>query len=131
MRHTRKDPPTVEEQQADIKRLAQLKVLVQAADERWASKDSFLKPPEAPKLEKGEDEIEAEGVTTTTNRAVEPKYASASRRRKAIASNEFDGQDKTTKSASRTNQWKSALDSGGPGERWQPEAWTPTPARKP
>ena len=45
LRHTRLDAPSTEEQQADVQRQLQLKQLAQLADERWASKASYLDAP--------------------------------------------------------------------------------------
>src|ERR1700722_14952086 len=46
LRHTRFDPPSLVEQQADQIRQERIKILAAAADERWASKPSVLDPPE-------------------------------------------------------------------------------------
>jgi NADH dehydrogenase [ubiquinone] 1 alpha subcomplex assembly factor 2 len=45
LRHTRQDPPSIEEQEANVQRQIQLKQLAQLADERWASKASYLDSP--------------------------------------------------------------------------------------
>ena len=45
LRHTRFDAPSLEEQKADVQRQLQLKHLAQLADERWASKASYLDAP--------------------------------------------------------------------------------------
>ncbi|KAL9108406.1 MAG: hypothetical protein Q9227_006867 [Pyrenula ochraceoflavens] len=116
LRHTRFDPPSVQEQEADVARQIQLKQLAQLADERWASKPSFLdKPktqpepaskPHQPASLSGRTEPEKnEGVRN----AVEPPA------------------EVETK-AKGDNPWK--IDRGGPSEGWQPEAWTPTGARR-
>lgn len=46
LRHTRFEPPTIQEQQADVQRLANIKLLAARADERWASKPSALDAPD-------------------------------------------------------------------------------------
>lgn len=45
LRYTRPLPPTISEQQADFVRRQELKLLAQAADERWAAKPSLLDKP--------------------------------------------------------------------------------------
>ncbi|KAF1992577.1 hypothetical protein K402DRAFT_416224 [Aulographum hederae CBS 113979] len=45
LRHTRPEPPSIEEQQDDIVRQARMKQLAAAADARWASQPSYLDPP--------------------------------------------------------------------------------------
>jgi len=46
LRHTRPNPPSIEEQQQDVVRQEQLKVLAAQADARWASKKSYLDTPD-------------------------------------------------------------------------------------
>ena len=46
LRHTRSEAPTLEEQEADAQRQVELKQLVQVADARWNSKQSYLDSPE-------------------------------------------------------------------------------------
>jgi NADH dehydrogenase [ubiquinone] 1 alpha subcomplex assembly factor 2 len=46
LRHTRFEPPSVVEQQQDMRRQEQMKMLAQQADERWASKPSALDSPD-------------------------------------------------------------------------------------
>lgn len=45
LRHTRSEAPTLEEQEADAQRQVELKQLVQLADDRWNSKQSYLDSP--------------------------------------------------------------------------------------
>jgi NADH dehydrogenase [ubiquinone] 1 alpha subcomplex assembly factor 2 len=45
LRYTRADPPTVDEQRADVERMERLKVLAAQADARWEGKESFLVAP--------------------------------------------------------------------------------------
>jgi NADH dehydrogenase [ubiquinone] 1 alpha subcomplex assembly factor 2 len=46
LRHTRFEPPTVQEQQAELQRQQNIKLLAARADERWASKPSALDAPD-------------------------------------------------------------------------------------
>ncbi|TGO53274.1 hypothetical protein BOTNAR_0299g00050 [Botryotinia narcissicola] len=45
LRHTREDPPSIEELVGDLARQERLKVLARQADERWNAKASFLDQP--------------------------------------------------------------------------------------
>jgi NADH dehydrogenase [ubiquinone] 1 alpha subcomplex assembly factor 2 len=42
LRHAREEPPTIEEQLADVERQKKMKTLARLADERWANKPSLL-----------------------------------------------------------------------------------------
>ncbi|KAF3006519.1 hypothetical protein E8E13_005213 [Curvularia kusanoi] len=46
LRHTRFEPPTIQEQQAEVQRQANIKLLAARADERWAAKPSALDAPD-------------------------------------------------------------------------------------
>jgi NADH dehydrogenase [ubiquinone] 1 alpha subcomplex assembly factor 2 len=48
LRHTRHEAPTINEQQLDEIRQAQVKLLAAQADARWASKPSYLDAPSKP-----------------------------------------------------------------------------------
>lgn len=45
LRHTRSDPPSIQEQQADVVRQVQLKHNAMLADQRWANKERYLEEP--------------------------------------------------------------------------------------
>ncbi|KAF2674823.1 hypothetical protein BT63DRAFT_21488 [Microthyrium microscopicum] len=45
LRHTRRDPPSIQEQQMDVVRQERMKVLAAEADAKWAAKDSYLEMP--------------------------------------------------------------------------------------
>jgi NADH dehydrogenase [ubiquinone] 1 alpha subcomplex assembly factor 2 len=46
LRHTRPDPPTLQEQASDITRQAQLKHNAALADARWAAKAKYIEKPQ-------------------------------------------------------------------------------------
>jgi NADH dehydrogenase [ubiquinone] 1 alpha subcomplex assembly factor 2 len=46
LRHTRADPPTIAEQQQDVRRRETIKLLAARADQRWAEKPSALDAPD-------------------------------------------------------------------------------------
>ncbi|KAI9881589.1 MAG: hypothetical protein M1830_000153 [Pleopsidium flavum] len=116
LRQTRPTAPSIQEQQADLVRQAQLKHLARLADERWASKPSFLdKPKEQPSPATvprdpggyaGQTEPgEREGVRNAVGTPAE-----------------------VGEKVRKENPWKRQR--GGAGEEWQPEAWTPGPVKR-
>lgn len=97
-----------------------MKYLAQQADERWASKPSFLdKPREQPKpatLPK-----DPGGYATQT----EPDEKEGVR---SAVDNPIPIPD-PSKPANRADPFKNAQ-GGVPSGKWQPETWTPRPAKK-
>ncbi|OJJ49260.1 hypothetical protein ASPZODRAFT_61205 [Penicilliopsis zonata CBS 506.65] len=120
LRYVRRDPPSIEEQQQDVLRQIQLKELARLADERWASKPSFLDKPQTPQ-------------PTLATRASDDTSSQLQKQRPeeeaSIAKNLADGpvNAKGKKSVDK-DPW--AARQGGPSEKWQPEAWVPTTGRK-
>ena len=123
LRHTRQDPPSITEQQYDLQRQAQLKQLARLADERWASKPSFLDAPKdtakpGPAMlprDKG-------GYVGQT----EPKEKEGVRN--AVGGvGEVENLTETT--SDKKNPWQTSR-KGRAGEDWQPEAWTPRPRQQ-
>ena len=102
LRHTRFDAPSIEEQQADMQRQFQLKQLAQLADERWASKASYLDSPKD---------------TGQTAPATAPKDSGG-----------YKGKMEHTEARNqRSKRAKSPYKAsgGGPSEKWQPASWEP------
>jgi NADH dehydrogenase [ubiquinone] 1 alpha subcomplex assembly factor 2 len=133
LRHTRFDPPSIAEQAQDIQRIANTKRLAQLADERWASKASYLDAPKERLQQEGlvgsqREDLEQAGPgtmvadsadvgdlkTPNTTRATSGGSESSNKPRKPIRRGTED----------RTKGIPSA-----PGEDWQPEGWSPAPAR--
>jgi NADH dehydrogenase [ubiquinone] 1 alpha subcomplex assembly factor 2 len=111
LKHTRYEAPTIEEQQADLARQAQLKYLAQLADERWASKPSYLDKPK--------DQVQ---TAPEQNRQtdIKKKTEDTGGVRSAV-----DTPDVKPK---KENPW--AKHASNPGQNWQPESWTPGPRRR-
>lgn len=130
----------MEEQQVEVQRQAQLQQLAAAADERWASKKSFLDGPDTRQIGPGlrpRDEggygMESVGDAETGARGGEGESGVTSviegdaplRRRGATAETESKRDD-------NSNPWKQFEQrQGTPGEAWQPEAWSPGKTAKP
>ena len=126
LRHLRADAPSIHEQQSDLQRQSQLKQLARLADERWASKPSFLdapretsqpQPATIPRDKGGyvgqTEPDEKEGVRNAVGGLGEIGDVEAIR---------------SEKKGEKDNPWKQRR--GNPGESWQPEAWTPGPLRR-
>ncbi|OJJ82013.1 uncharacterized protein ASPGLDRAFT_49397 [Aspergillus glaucus CBS 516.65] len=117
LRYVRADPPSIQEQQQDIVRQIQMKHLARLADERWASKPSYLDKPQTQQPEP------ALRTSDPTLRGPEENAPST----------QSEGTESTTEQVRRhaeeKNPWAKA-NAGNPSDSWQPEPWTPTAARK-
>jgi len=106
LRHTRHDAPSLTEQAGDLQRISQIQVLAKLADERWASKPSFL---DAPKRAQPSAETE-----------VQDSGRDGAGRVSAV-----DMEGAGTGGKKDKDPWARAR-SSGPSEKWQPEAWDPS-----
>lgn len=142
LRHTRAEPPSVEEQTADLLRQERLKVLAAQADARWAAKPGYLDPPEmgqaAPPLRsprRQEDAARpagslAEDVRETTSSGNRPDEEPGSSKKEAWGVSQEEEKEKMrTGRAPEADPWKQA-DTGNPGQNWQPEGWNPSASPK-
>ncbi|KAF7589752.1 hypothetical protein BBP40_003901 [Aspergillus hancockii] len=119
LRYVRADPPSIEEQQQDILRQMQIKQLAKLADERWASKPSYL---DMPKTQ------QPAPATQTTDATLKPSSQAANEASPAQSSpatpmpqTKEEGHSEAP--AAKENPWTKAK--GNPGEDWQPKAWAP------
>ncbi|KAJ5190468.1 uncharacterized protein N7498_009453 [Penicillium cinerascens] len=116
LRYLRENPPTIEEQRQDLMRQANMKNLARLADERWASKPSFLdKPPTqqpkpTPQNSQATESTKPDNATSTQN-ASSP--AEPTPQPEPVPE---------TKPKKPENPWDKAVN---PGDDWQPESWTP------
>ena len=117
LRHTRPVAPSLEEQRAEVQRQQNIKELARLADERWASKPSFLdKPSEQPRP--------ATAVQDQGGYVQSPEEAGREEEVKnTVQGSEMEDKQETTKWARKQNQWDQHR--GGPSEDWQPRAWNP------
>ncbi|KAK4865200.1 hypothetical protein LT330_001823 [Penicillium expansum] len=124
LRHVREHPPSIQEQQQDLVRQAQIKQLARLADERWASKASVLDKPKT----------QQQPPATQINEATLDQSAKADSAQKipaSTASRETSPKAKPTpepKTQKEENPWAKAKKTN-PGEEWQPEAWSPSSKR--
>lgn len=104
LRQTRFDPPTLQEQAADVQRQAQLKMNAQLADQRWAAKAKYFETPKA---------------TAASQLPGRPHDGSSPHR------------TTTAQAAKGDDQRENANETGAnPGANWTPESWVPGPSRR-
>ncbi|KAI0201437.1 hypothetical protein F4808DRAFT_425187 [Astrocystis sublimbata] len=122
LRHQRSDPPSMQEQLGELQRQARIKVLAAEADARWEAKDSLL---DMPKETSAGTHTKGVGEKTTKGTAeMEGRGEIGVRESKEV------GGGKTETQKPDPDPWKRAATPSAPGETWQPEAWTPAPAKK-
>ena len=103
LRYTRNEPPTMQEQTADVMRQTQLKHNAMLADARWEAKAKYI---ESPKPKAQRQPIQTPRVRT--------EEASSGEKPEA-----------------KENPWaKLEETSKNPGSTWSPDAWTPGPRKR-
>ncbi|KIX92830.1 uncharacterized protein Z520_11493 [Fonsecaea multimorphosa CBS 102226] len=114
LRQTRHDPPTLQEQAADVQRQAQLKINARMADERWAAKARYIEKPKpsviTPLLsgDPQQDRARAE-------------HSPGQPRQSEKMSNSVE--------SNKDQQMKSGVTGSNPGANWAPDTWVPSPKR--
>ncbi|CAG8325817.1 unnamed protein product [Penicillium nalgiovense] len=116
LRHVRQHPPSIQEQQQDLIRQAQIKQLARLADERWASKASYL---DKPKTQQQPPATQIDEATLS-----QPANAAPAQKAPAPATTP----ETAPKTQQEENPWAKAKNTN-PGEEWQPEAWSPSSKR--
>lgn len=142
LRNTRADPPSLEEQAADIARQERMKVLAAQADARWAAKASVtgskaeapgrLMGQSVPALGKnmaegtGSEQLSGQSSKGKADDGTESEKGATGEREETWRRMQEEAKQKDT----GPDPWKQATPSG-PGETWQPQAWQPpaTPKR--
>ncbi|KAK0738529.1 hypothetical protein B0T18DRAFT_450482 [Schizothecium vesticola] len=135
LRNTRAEPPSIEEQRADVVRQERMKVLAAEADARWAAKPRVMDAPR-PKQEIVGGTVGAEGT----------EGAVGGRESGEVEVGVTGGRGDATEGRGETWQrmkqraereggkpvddpWKRSR--GGPSEEWQPEEWQPKGKKSP
>ncbi|KAK2741175.1 hypothetical protein FQN55_008438 [Onygenales sp. PD_40] len=119
LRYVRENPPTIEEQQNELIRQERMKYLAKAADERWASKPSFLDRPQAHQL----------GPATRPHSASHPPTA-AGHPESEEGVHSAIGTESELKQQGKGKKTPWARETGGPSEKWQPDSWSPAPKQR-
>ncbi|KAH6633304.1 hypothetical protein C7974DRAFT_392496 [Boeremia exigua] len=160
LRHTRFEPPSLEEQRANVQRQATLKLLAARADARWAAKPGALDAPEKqqpmPMLESRDPESgiapPGEGLNSAGTEAggvevggAKGRRAEAGRAEEAdvapiaeapqTESTQTEPAPFTAKKRMRTHKPPKEdspwkQPAGNPGDDWQPKPWAPPPRRR-
>lgn len=139
LRHTRPEPPSIEEQRFEVSRQASMKQLAAKADERWNAQKSFLDKPEEtgqaqPLLQPrdnagyGRGQTEEDKREGVMNAAKSEEEHIASLRGEDVDKGRFKGETRETPERT-TDPWKAAQ-RGSAGEGWQPTAWQPGKAQR-
>ncbi|KAF2468449.1 uncharacterized protein BDR25DRAFT_335316 [Lindgomyces ingoldianus] len=145
LRHTRFEPPSLAEQQANVVRQERIKLLAAQADARWAAKPSALDAPDKQQpmhmLESRDTNtgIKQANVDEEVWRKAEPTQTMQDENRDEEEEVAKDGRGhvedvptlRTRKvmQEPRDSPWKKPAITN-PGDNWQPESWTPAPARR-
>lgn len=117
LRHVREDPPSLEEQRADVARRERMKLLAAEADARWEAKPRVMDDP-------------------ASHAAAGPALASAPGRGGLMDPGPEVPGGAESKSKSKSSGTVSPADDpwkrvrGGPSEDWQPAAWDPSKSSK-
>jgi NADH dehydrogenase [ubiquinone] 1 alpha subcomplex assembly factor 2 len=112
LRYTRHEPPSLQEQVADVQRLAQLKINAKLADERWAAKAKYIetpRPPSPPRRTVAPKSDRLQGGNIEPPRAEDTK-------------NVIGGKKHPLKNVDDT--------ATTPGSTWTPQGWTPGPSKR-
>ncbi|KAI9710597.1 MAG: hypothetical protein M1828_002148 [Chrysothrix sp. TS-e1954] len=128
LRHTRERGPTVHEQQVEVQRQENVKVLAQRADERWREKESFLDKPKdtGQELPLPTKPLDKGGYERPVGSSSAPDGV-----RNVVGTQEevVETADKASQSRAKEKQTKDKspweTHRGTPSQGWQPEAWTP------
>ncbi|KAI2027731.1 hypothetical protein LOZ48_004526 [Ophidiomyces ophidiicola] len=122
LRHVRPEPPSIKEQQHELLRQEQIKYLAKLADERWASKPSYL---DRPQEQQSSPAVQSQRPASHAGPTPTAEQAGV---RSAIGSEtELEAQG-TKKKGKPANPWE--RNTAAPGENWQPEAWSPSAAKR-
>ncbi|KAJ5567597.1 hypothetical protein N7535_006903 [Penicillium sp. DV-2018c] len=123
LRHVRQHPPSIEEQKQDLVRQAQIEQLARLADERWASKASYLDKPKTQ---------QPMPPTQVSDPTLNPRSADTDSTQHAPTSTTAPGAvpeaPPAQPQAPKEDPWAKA-NAAGPGDEWQPESWTPSSKR--
>ncbi|KAK3714440.1 hypothetical protein LTR37_007746 [Vermiconidia calcicola] len=124
LRYTREQAPTIQEQQYEVSRQANMKQLAAKADERWNSVPSFLDSPNrgqpVPAIGVGDSKPDA-----PPGNGEDMKSAVGDQQEVAEAVQDA----KEPKKGRQENPWKRQRQ-GMVGEDWQPQSWSPGAAQR-
>jgi NADH dehydrogenase [ubiquinone] 1 alpha subcomplex assembly factor 2 len=130
LRHTRRDPPSLDEQTQDVVRQERTKLLAAQADARWEAKPRVMEtPPQErdrplPALNKSSATQPQHIPDALSESTTHEKHVG----RKPSRMQEIANSDREKDSnQSAADPWERAR---RPSETWQPDAWNPSSSRK-
>ncbi|KAK0711031.1 hypothetical protein B0H67DRAFT_646442 [Lasiosphaeris hirsuta] len=139
LRYTRWEPPSIEEQRADVIRQERMKVLAAEADARWAAKPGYVDAPGEVKAQpqpvlqqksvpQEAPEEKVERTTENESTPAQPDETEAQATEGATLSREetWRKMQQQKPKPTEANPWVKTR--GGPSEEWQPQAWQPPAA---
>ncbi|KAF1831732.1 hypothetical protein BDW02DRAFT_590920 [Decorospora gaudefroyi] len=130
LRHTRFDPPSVTEQHQDLIRQARMKSLAAQADARWASVPSALDMPDRQQPVQMLQSRDPDSGVTQTNVEHEireqPQLAEQQDARPAPAAERDAAPRKKKKKENQDSPWNQVSQP----HDWQPQGWSPAPAKR-
>ncbi|KAH8909861.1 hypothetical protein BR93DRAFT_924868 [Coniochaeta sp. PMI_546] len=142
LRHTRHEPPSVDEQTAELLRQERIKYLAAQADARWAARPSVLDGPElgqavpALRTPRRNDAAKPAGTlaedvreSMSSGRRPDEEPRSSRKETRGVSQEEEEEKVRTGKPPVADNPWKQAT-TGAPGQNWQPKGWNPSAAEK-
>ncbi|KAL0931036.1 NADH-ubiquinone oxidoreductase assembly factor N7BML [Colletotrichum truncatum] len=121
LRHTRENPPSLEEQSKEVFRQERMKMLAAQADARWEAKPRVM---DAPGQDMGQP---LPALNTAQSQPIAPEMEATNAKKVEAEAAEQASKPSTTKKKYGHDPWEKATK--GPGESWQPQAWVP-PAEK-
>jgi len=133
LRHTRADPPSINEQQLDEIRQAHMKQLAAQADARWASKPSALDPPSRQQPQPGAFVRAPAAAATQIESGLNPGVNDIAATQKGTLQSKENaapvdkGRSIPTPTVTKESPWKDL--NSDKGEK-QPESWAPRPVRR-
>ncbi|KAJ4304119.1 hypothetical protein N0V88_001729 [Collariella sp. IMI 366227] len=160
LRHTRSDPPSIAEQQAEVARRARMQVLAAQADARWEAKPRVMEGPTRTGtagmlgVRSREPALDTErrvgpGSATEEKGAVEEVVAGGEATSKSMGSTDEVALGDQGAVNQREESWQRIQQEaeakgrkeeevpnpwkqtrGGPSEKWQPQAWEPAARSK-
>lgn len=136
LRHTRFEAPTIADQQAEVQRQAQIKMLAAQADARWAAKASVLDGPAKQQpvqmLESRDPNAGVTQMNVDVDASEQTEPPTTNQKAQGLAQSE-DAPTVTARKPMRTepkdSPWKQTA-KGNPGDEWQPASWSPGPAKR-
>jgi NADH dehydrogenase [ubiquinone] 1 alpha subcomplex assembly factor 2 len=127
LRHTRPDPPTIAEQQHDLRRRETIKLLAARADQRWAEKPSALDAPDKQQpIQVLESRDPNAGLAQSNVQLASDKTEATET---AVPPTPQPKKQKARKDP-KDSPWNKTSQGVNPGDDWQPKGWTPAPAAR-